>query len=144
MEETIQFGSQFTSVISLGSTDPDTGATTDIPADDITVTRDFEDPGVTIAITTSTVTISGAYQTILPITWHWLDLTNQMQTASTVPLSGTYSKIVQVDSPPFLTKDCIYTIGSSSTGTELVHTVTLGSFDVISNLLKTALAGTPP
>jgi hypothetical protein len=145
--ETVIFGEPFTTtiVVSISDTaiDPNTGepVTTDTPSTEIpTVTADFVDPGVTIETAPGLVTLSGAYQTIIPITWHWLDLGYQQQSGVAPPSAGTYSKIIRVDSPPLLKKDCTYTIGSDT----FVHTVDLVSYDRVANLLKTLVAGTPP
>lgn len=103
------------------------------------VTADFVDPGVTVTINTDTVIIAGAYNSIIPITWGWIDNNRTNQTGKTAPALGTYEKITKVDSPPFLSKVCTYTF-NGDIGT-FVHTVSLSSYDVIVGQLTTALAG---
>ena len=103
------------------------------------VTADFVDPGVTITINTDTVILAGAYNSIIPITWGWIDNNRTNQTGKTAPAVGTYEKITKVDSPPLLTKVCTYTINGE--GGTFAHTVSLGSYDVIVGQLTTALAG---
>jgi hypothetical protein len=144
---TQQFGQQFTTTILIStsetSIDPSTGlpVTTDTPSTEIpTVIPDFVDPGVTITTDPGSFTLSGAYQSIIPIVWHWLDLGYQPQSGTTPPTAGTYSKMIRVDSPPILTAICTYTVGSEA----FVHTVTLGSYNNVSGPLKALVAGTPP
>lgn len=107
------------------------------------VVADFTDSGVTVVIGTDTVTLSGKYTSILPIKWYWKDLTDTLQSGASAPSSGTYLKIVQVDSPPTLTKDCNYTITSDAGVDVFVHTVTLVSYDALSAQLTTLLAAQP-
>ena len=125
--------------------DPITGEPTSSssPSTEIpTVTADFVDPGVAVVASTGTVTISGAYNSIIPITWHWLDNNNQELSGPTPPAVTTYSKIVRVDSPPFLSKDCNYTITTLGGSDVFVHTVTLGSWSVIADELTALLKDT--
>lgn len=143
---TVTFGDQFSVTITIvsesTSIDPVTGlpVTTTTPSTVVpTVTRSFNDPGVTVTTAPGSVTIAGAYQTIIPITWHYLDLAGAEQTAPSAPAVGTFKKIVQVDSPPTLTQTCTYTITTDS-AEQFVHTVTLGSYDVVANKLKSLLA----
>jgi hypothetical protein len=107
------------------------------------VVADFVDPGVTVTIGTSTVTLSGKYTSILPVKWYWKDLSDQLQTGDAIPLEGTYLKIVQLDSPPRLTEDCTYTITSPAGTDTFIHTVTLASYDPLRDSLLTALANQP-
>lgn len=107
------------------------------------VVADFTDTGVTVSIGTSTVTLSGKYQSILPIKWYWKDLNDQLQSGDTAPATGTYQKIVKLDSPPFLTKDCTYTITSAAGTDSFVHTVTLVTYDTLASELTTLLAAQP-
>lgn len=138
-----EFQSTFTQVISVvTSVGTDTSSTvvvSDIPV----VTPDFVDPGVTVTTDVGQFTISGAYQSIIPITWYWKDLNDQLQTGTSVPAVGTYEKIVQVDSPASLTTVCNYTVVSSAGTDVFSHTVTLGSYDKIKTALAAALAGQP-
>jgi hypothetical protein len=146
---TVVFNAVFSTTIVIStsdtSIDPTTGlpVTTETPSTDVpTVTADFVDPGVVVSVGSGTVTLSGSYNSIIPITWHWLDLNNQPLSGTVPPASETYSKIVQVDSPSFLSKDCNYTIATSAGSDIFVHTVTLGSWTVISDKLQTLLQGT--
>jgi len=107
------------------------------------VVADFTDSGVVITTGTDTVTLSGKYQSILPITWYWKDLNDQLQSGSSAPATGTYQKIVKLDSPPFLTKDCTYTITSAAGTDSFVHTVTLVSYDTLASELISLLASQP-
>lgn len=107
------------------------------------VVADFTDPGVTISLGTDTVTLSGMYQSILPIKWYWKDLNDQLQSGDTAPPTGTYQKIIKLDSPPFLTKDCTYTITSDAGSDSFVHTVTLVTYDNLATELTTLLASQP-
>lgn len=123
----VQFLTNFSVTLTL-----DTGTTA------TSVTADFVDPGVTVTINTDTVIISGAYNSIIPVTWGWIDNNRTNQTDKTAPALGTYEKITKVDSPSFLTKVCNYTINETDT---FAHTVSLSSYDVIVSQLTTALAG---
>lgn len=107
------------------------------------VVANIVDPGVTIAIGTDTVTLSGKYTSVLPITWQWKDLNNQVQSGSSPPATGTYLKIVKLDSPPTLTQDCIYTITSDAGEDTFTHTVTLGSYNNLASALITLLGSQP-
>lgn len=102
------------------------------------VVADFVDPGVVVTLNDDTVTISGLYNSIIPVTWGWIDNNKTLQTGKSAPAVGTYEKITKVDSPPFLSKVCNYTINGSDT---FAHTVSLSSYDVIKNQLTTSLAG---
>ena len=144
---TVQFYNTFTLeiLVSSESVDPSTGDPVSTPSTDVpTVTADYIDSGVMIETSTGTVTITGKYTSIIPITWHWLDLDYQPQSASVAPEAGTYSKITKVDSPPFLSKDCTYTIDSLVGSDTFVHTVTLSSYSTIGTALRSLVAGTPP
>jgi hypothetical protein len=107
------------------------------------VIADIVDTGVVISYGTSTVTLSGKYQSILPITWYWKDLNDQLQSGSSAPATGTYQKIIKLDSPPFLTRDCTYTIVNDTGTDSFVHTVTLVSYDTLATELTTLLAAQP-
>jgi len=123
----VSFLTNFSVTITL-----DTGTTA------TSVVADFVDPGVVVALSNETVTISGIYNSIIPVTWEWIDNNKTNQTGKTAPATGTYEKITKVDSPAFLSKVCNYTINGSDT---FAHTVSLSSYDVIKNQLATALAG---
>jgi hypothetical protein len=147
--DTVQFGTAFSTTIVVSTSDttidPDTGlpVTTDTPVTDLpTVTASFVDPGVVVSVGSGTVTLSGTYVSIIPITWHWLDLNNQPLSGTVPPAPETYSKIVQVDSPGFLSKDCNYTITTSGGSDVFAHTVKLSSWTIISDKLQTLLQGT--
>lgn len=138
---TVIFKSTFTEIISVVVA---VGTDTTAPVSDIPdVVPSFVDPGVTVATAAGQVTISGAYQSIIPITWYWKDLNDQLQSGNSVPAVGTYEKIVQVDSPASLTTVCNYTITSSAGVDIFEHTVSLGSYDTIKTALLEALAGQP-
>jgi hypothetical protein len=95
------------------------------------VVADFTDSGVVVTIGTDTVTLSGKYQSILPIKWYWKDLNDQLQSGDSAPATGTYQKIIKLDSPPFLTRDCTYAITSDAGTDSFVHTITLVSYDTL-------------
>jgi hypothetical protein len=134
---TQEFLKDFTTVITVSI---DTSTAVSSISD---VVASFQDPGVVVSIGTDTVTLSGKYTSILPIKWYWKDLDDQLQSGDTVPPVGTYLKLVQLDSPPVLTEDCIYTI-TSDAGTDLfVHTVTLISYDNLATELQSALSAQP-
>ena len=101
-----------------------------------TVTRSFEDPGVTVTPSAGQVVISGKYTSILKMSWQWIDNANNLVTTVEPPKKGEYTKITKMDAPPSLTEDCTYTIGGES----FVHTVTLVSYskgrDALLDLLK--------
>jgi hypothetical protein len=107
------------------------------------VVASFQDPGVVVSIGTDTVTLSGKYTSILPIKWYWKDLDDQLQSGDTAPPAGTYLKLVQLDSPPVLTEDCVYTISSDAGTDSFVHTVTLISYDNLATELQSALSAQP-
>jgi hypothetical protein len=120
------------------------GTDTSIPATDVpSVSASYTDPGITVTPATGQIQLSGVYQSIIPVTWYWKDLTDTLKSGPAAPASGTYLKIVQVDSPAFLTTACIYTVTSSAGVDVFTHTVTLGSYDVIKTALTLALAGQP-
>jgi hypothetical protein len=107
------------------------------------VVASFQDPGVVVSIGTDTVTLSGKYTSILPVKWYWKDLDDQLQNGDTIPSAGTYLKLVQLDSPPFLTENCVYTITSDAGTDSFVHTVTLISYDNLATELQSALSAQP-
>lgn len=140
---TVTFNEQFSVTITVStessSVDPVTGetTTTSSPSTTIpTVTASYTDPGVTITTAAGSVTISGKYTSILPISWTYLNNNMSPVTSAVAPAAGTYKKITKVDSPPVLTTTCTYTIS----GEAFVHTVTLGSYSTIANQLKGLLA----
>lgn len=110
----------------------------DIP----TVSASVVDSGITITTATASVTISGRYESLLPIMWYWKDLNDELQSGKTAPAAGTYLKLVQLDSPPITTEDCVYTISSSEGTSTFTHTVDAG-YDIISAELTTLLDGQP-
>lgn len=135
--ELVEFQNTFTTVIVVT-------AGTDTAVTSIsTVTASYYDPGVTISINSNSVTLSGAYQSIIPITWYWKDLKDQLQSGPTVPAAGTYEKIVQVDSPATLSTNCLYTVVSDAGSDTFTHEVSLISYDKIKTALTSALAGQP-
>lgn len=137
------FGETFSITITVSSSEP--GATpedppVETPSTEVpTVTRSFNDPGVTVTAAAGSVTISGKYTSILPTTWKWLDLSGAEKTGVAPPAVGTYSKIFQMDAPPALTAQCVYTIG----GEQFVHTVTLVTYDTLKNTLLDLLSKAP-
>lgn len=144
------FKTPFTLTITVGSSstvvNPETGLPESIstPVTDVPkVVASFEDPGVTINTAPGTVTLSGQYDTIIPTTWYWKDLNDQLKSGPAAPSVGTYEKIVQVDSPLSLTENCYYTITSSAGVDTFAHVVTLVSYSKIKEALNTALAGQP-
>lgn len=147
---TQRFKTPFTLNISVGTSstvvNPETGLPESVstPITDVpTVVASFVDPGVTVATGPGIVTLSGQYNAIIPITWYWKDLNDQLQSGSSVPPVGTYEKIVQVDSPPNLTEDCNYVITSSAGADTFVHTVFITSYSEIKEALKNALGSQP-
>lgn len=129
----------FTPVVITVYAGTDTSALiSDIP----TVSASVVDSGITITTATASVTISGRYESLLPIMWYWKDLNDQLQSGKTAPAAGTYLKLVQVDSPPITSEDCIYTITSSEGSSTFIHTVDAG-YDIISAELTTLLNGQP-
>lgn len=112
------------------------GTVTDVPI----VTSSLNDPGVTVTPGPGTVTIAGKYIAAIKTKWHWLDLSLQQQSGDTPPAIGSFSKITAVDSPTSLTNTVVYTITSSAGTDTFTHTVTLGSYSKISDLLKSLLA----
>ena len=134
---TQEFLKDFTTVITVSI---DTSTAVSSISD---VVASFQDPGVVVSIGTDTVTLSGKYTSILPIKWYWKDLDDQLQSGDTAPPAGTYLKLVQLDSPPVLTEDCIYTITSDAGTDSFVHTVTLISYDNLATELQSALTAQP-
>lgn len=134
--DTVQFLTDFSVTVNVVSTETST-VSQSVPV----VTADFTDPGVSISTSPGSVTISGRYESIIPISWSWLDNNRTPQSDKTAPEIGTYEKIVKVDSPPFLTKTCNYTILVDGTPEVFSQIVQLSSYDVIKNQLATALEG---
>lgn len=134
--ETVFFLSTFTTVIAVT-------AGTDTAVTSIsTVTASFNDPGVTVAISGTNVVLSGTYNSILPITWYWKDLTDTLKSARAAPAVGTFDKIVKLDSPATLSQDCIYTIVSDAGSDTFTHTVQ-SNYDSLATELKSLLANQP-
>jgi hypothetical protein len=134
---TQEFLKDFTTVITVSV---DTSTAVSSISD---VVASFQDPGVVVSIGTDTVTLSGKYTSILPIKWYWKDLDDVLQSGDTAPPTGTYLKLVQLDSPPVLTEDCIYTITSDAGSDTFTHTVTLISYDTLATELQSALSSQP-
>jgi hypothetical protein len=134
---TQEFLKDFTTVITVSV---DTSTAVSSISD---VVASFQDPGVIVSIGTDTVTLSGKYTSILPIKWYWKDLDDVLQSGDTAPPTGTYLKLVQLDSPPVLTEDCIYTITSDAGLDTFTHTVTLISYDTLATELQSALSSQP-
>ena len=107
------------------------------------VVASFTDPGVVVSIGTNTVTLSGKYTSILPIKWYWKDLNDQLQSGDTAPSEGSYLKLVQLDSPPNLTEDCLYTITSDAGSDVFTHVVTLISYSPLRDSLLNVLENQP-
>jgi hypothetical protein len=138
----VNFVTPFTQEITVFSqtVDAETGSTTDIPSTSIpVVTASFIDPGVVITKEIGKVTISGMYKEIFVTTWQYIDTTGAIVSTLTVPELGTFRKITKVDSPPNLTEVCTYTIDGES----FVHTVSLPSYTIIADTLKSLLATIP-
>ena len=138
---TVAPATQFTQVITVTveGTDPTTGQPTTGPSDTVpTVTASFTDPGITITPAVGQVTISGMYKTIIKTNWTYLSLTGDSVTSTSAPDVGKFTTITKVDSPPNLSEVCTYTIGSET----FTHTVNLGSYSGIGDLLKSLLATT--
>jgi hypothetical protein len=102
-----------------------------------TVLASFTDSGVTAVVSGTNLVLSGTYQSIIPVTWTYIDNNRATKTSSTIPTTGTYEKITKVDPPGLQTKTVTYTVGSDS----LVVSVKLTTFDTVKNQLSTALAG---
>ena len=136
----VNFATPFSVTLSV-STLADDGTTspvTDIPSVSASVT----DPGVTITTAPGSVTIAGQYNSVIPITWHWLDFNLLVNSGSSPPAAGTYKKIIGVDSPSSRTATCSYTITTTATNDTYTETVTLPSYSVIADLLHSLLGGT--
>jgi hypothetical protein len=129
-QSTVVFGTQFTLNIDV-SVDEETPSTT-IPV----VSKSYTDPGVTVSKTVGRVIISGSYNKIIPVIWHYIDLTGQQQTTDSTPTPGTFRAIFKVESPSSLTANCIYTID----GETFTHTVSMPNYDQIAINLKSLLA----
>jgi hypothetical protein len=125
--DSVSFLTNFSVTITL-----DTGTTA------TSVIADFVDPGVTVTLAGENVTISGVYNSIIPINWEWIDNNRVNQSGKTAPPVGSYEKITKVDSPTFLSRPCNYTINGSDV---FVHTVSLSSYTVIADQLISALEG---
>jgi|CryBogDrversion2_10_1035300.scaffolds.fasta_scaffold08599_2 hypothetical protein len=136
---TVTLNTPFSVTLTVTSTDETTGETTTSP-DVPTVTASFTDPGITIATSSGTVTISGSYQSILKTTWHWIDEHLVIHSGLTPPAVGAFKKMTGVDSPSSLTSVCNYTISTSAGSDTFAQTVTLGSYSTIANKLKSLVA----
>lgn len=101
-----------------------------------TVTKSFDDPGVTVTTAAGEVTISGKYTTILQTTWKWLDLDGNEVVDTVPPEEGKYTKLFQMDAPPNLTKDCVYSID----GEDFTHTVTIVTYDTLRDKMLDLIA----
>jgi hypothetical protein len=112
------------------------GTVSDIPR----VTTSLTDPGVTITTAPGSVTIAGKYIAALKTKWHWLDSEMKPVSGDAPPAVGAFSKVTGVDSPTSLTNTVVYTITSSAGTDTFTHTVTLGSFSTIADLLTGLLA----
>jgi hypothetical protein len=134
---TQQFLQDFTTVITV------TVDTSTAVSNISSVVASFEDPGVVVSIGTDTVTLSGKYTSILPVQWSWKDLNDELQSGDTAPPAGSYLKIVQLDTPPTLTENCLYTITSDAGAEVFTHVVTLGSYDALASELQTTLSNQP-
>lgn len=145
---TVVYNTEFTITVTISTvetvegTDPETGEPTSTPVETPStevpvVTRSFNDPGVTVTPGAGSVTISGKYTAILPVTWKWLDLSGAQKSGDQPPAPGTYYKLFQMDSPPKLSEDCVYTIG----GETFTHTVTLVTYDTLKNKMLELIAG---
>jgi hypothetical protein len=108
----------------------------------ISVVADVVDTGVVVSYGTDTVTLSGKYQSVLPITWQWKDLADQLQSGTSAPAVGTYQKMIKLDSPPVRTQDCNYTITSDVGEDIFLHVVTV-DYDELARELTTLLDGQP-
>lgn len=97
----------------------------------------FTDSGVTALVSGTDLILSGAYQSIIPVTWTYIDNDRATQTSAVIPTAGTYEKITKVDPPGLQTKTVTYNVGSDS----LVITVRLTTFDTVKNQLSAALSG---
>lgn len=97
----------------------------------------FTDSGITAIVTGSNLVLSGTYQSVIPVTWTYIDNNRSTQTSSTIPAVGTYEKITKVAPPGLQTKTVTYDVG----GDTLVMTIKLTTFDTVKNQLSTALAG---
>lgn len=107
-------------VMTAGGDENPPGPSTSVP----TVTRSFTDIGVTVTPSLGQVVIAGTYKTILTTTWQWLNNAGTLVTDVVPPSPGEYTKIVKMDAPADLTKDCVYTIDGSS----FTHTVSLVTY----------------
>jgi hypothetical protein len=138
----VTFATLFTQVITVFSqtVDPETGATTDIPSTTVpVVTASFTDPGVVITPAVGSVTISGIYKEIIVTTWQYINQSGAIVSTPIVPDLGTFQKITKVDSPANLIEVCTYTIDGES----FIHAVSLPSYTIIADSLKSLLATVP-
>ena len=85
------------------------------------------------------VTISGMYKKIIVTTWQYIGQSGEIASSEIVPDIGTFQKITKVDSPANLTEVCTYTIDGES----FAHSVSLPSYTVIADTLKSLLATVP-
>jgi hypothetical protein len=124
--DTVDFLTTFNRTYTL-----DTGTTA------TTVLATFTDSGITAVVSGTNLVLSGKYQSIIPVTWTYIDNNRATQTSSVIPTVGTYEKITKVDPPAIQNKTVTYDVGGDS----LVITVRLSSYDTVKNQLSTALAG---
>jgi len=136
----VNFATPFSTTITVevSTDDGTTSPVTETP----TVVASATDPGITITTAPGTVTISGQYNSIISTTWHWLDFNSIVHSDPSPPPAGKYKKIVGVDSPASRTATCTYTITTTATNDTYTETITLPSYSVIANLLKSLLGGT--
>jgi hypothetical protein len=141
------FNDNFTITIQLlvqTGTDPDTGLPTTSPLNEVPkVTADITDSGIKIIPGNGTITISGAYTSIVPITWTWLDLSYNSKTAKKAPDFGTYKKIVEAVPPPLGTYYATYTITSSAGVDTFTMGVVFNDYTIAANILQSLLEKVP-
>jgi hypothetical protein len=107
-----------------------------------TVSASVVDTGITVVASTSSVVISGKYQSLFPVKWYWKDLKDVLQSGNSPPPAGTYLKLVQVDSPSSAIENCIYTITSSEGSNTFQHQVSV-NYDIIATELTALLDAQP-
>lgn len=143
----VVFNDTFTITVQLlvqTGTDPDTGLPVTSPLNEVpTVTADTIDSGVKIIPGNGTITISGAYTSIVPITWTWLDLSYNSKTAKVAPAFGTYKKIVEVVPPPLKTYYATYSITSSAGVDTLTIGVVFDDYAKAAQILQSLLEKVP-
>jgi hypothetical protein len=84
------------------------------------------EPTVLIEITSATsFSISGIYINVMLTSHTWRDKDFNIQTSIIAPESGTYDKIIQIDSPPRQIKPWKYVVTTSNDQTSTITTSTL-------------------